>query len=103
MISGHEISIALVSSGFGAGIGTLGAAYIQARANKGETRARAADLVTGASDRMLVRFEMQNGKMRAAIITATNDLDVVLDEMNEHPLWQKKMRKISRILRASLT
>ena len=79
-----DIAVAVVSGGAGASIGTIVAAAIASRTQRGESRARAADLVSGASERIMVRLERENMQMRKAILLLTDVLDEVLNDSEFH-------------------
>lgn len=84
MATASEIAIGLVSGGAGASLGTIVAAAITSRTQRGESRARAADLVTTASERIIIRLERENEQMRKAILLMTDVLDELLSDSEFH-------------------
>ena len=79
-----EVAVAVASGGLGASVGTIVAASISSRTQRGESRASAADLVTGASERIMDRLERENRSMRKAIILLTDVLDEVMADKEFH-------------------
>lgn len=76
---------ALVSGGFGAGLATIIAAWIQAWSKKGEARASAADLITDAAGTLasrqaetISRLEARVERQAKAILMLTETLDELL-------------------------
>lgn len=80
---------ALAYAGVGAGVGTIGAAIIQARSSKGESRAHAADLLaegySGFADRLGADNKSKAGEiksLRTVLLKLTDATDLVLSEMD---------------------
>jgi hypothetical protein len=90
----------LVSGGLGVTIGTVATAVIQAMTVRGETKARAADMVADAAgnvtDRVTKlndRLDAENHQMRTAIILLTDVVDQIIPLVQATPETVAQLKK----------
>ena len=83
----------IVTGGLGVTAGSIVTTLLQMWGKKGESRARAADLVTGAAERIITRLDRENQEMREAIILLTDVLDQVLPEIHATPATLDKLKR----------
>lgn len=88
---------ALAYAGVGAGVGSIGAAFISARSGKGEARAHAADMLAngygGLADRLDRRnkqLETDNHKLKATLLKLTDTVDALLEKSDRKVLSEAK-------------
>lgn len=72
----------LVAGGGGTVLGSIVMSVIQAFGKHGRDRADAADLATAAAGRVIERLELENVRMREAILTISDVLDSVIDDLD---------------------
>ena len=87
-VSGNMFS-ALAYAGIGAGLGTIGAAYIQSRSRRAESRANAADMLAtgygGLADRLSRDNEAKDDQihtLRDVLLKLTDAVDLLLVAMD---------------------
>lgn len=101
MVTGSSIVNGLITGGLGATIGSVFTAVIQIMSKKGESRATAADIVTGASERIIVRLENENRSMRHAIVLLTEVNDEIVSELRELGAQDGVISKLKQANRAA--
>lgn len=101
MPNGSDLVSILVTGGMGATIGSIVTAVIQVVSKRGESRATAADLVTGAAERTIIRLERENRHMREAIVLLTEVNDETLLELRRMGADEALLKKLSRTNRAA--
>jgi len=91
---------AVVSAGLGAGGATLLAAIVQVVGRKSESRASAANLITGAASSLaqqqsdtITRLEKRVDRQAKAILSLTEVLEELLPQLKLGPTEQAKLRK----------
>ena len=94
--------VGIVSGGVGTSLGAIGAAIVQSRTQKGEARATAADIVTGASAKIIVRLEQENKQMREAIVLISTLIDELIEDMPVDDPAKIKLRKANRHIKLSV-
>ncbi len=102
----NEIITAMITGGVGATIGSIATATIQSLSGRAKSRAEAADLITGASNRIINRLEIENKSMREAIVLLTEINDEIVWELKElgaDEALTEKLRKINRSAKLSLS
>lgn len=70
-----DVLTALAYAGAGAGIGTIGAAVITSRGQKGEARAHAADLIANAAGELADRVTKLNDRLEEQNKTLRESID----------------------------
>ena len=91
---------AVVSAGLGAGGATLLAAIVQVVGRKSESRASAANLITGAASSLaqqqsdtITRLEKRVDRQAKVILSLTEVLEELLPQLRLGPTEQAKLRK----------
>jgi hypothetical protein len=125
-----DVLAALAYAGAGAGIGTIGAAVITSRGQKGESRAHAADLIANAAGELADRvtklnehLEVQNQDLheaigaaeaharaaeekslaqRRAIILLTDVIDEILGDLELSPAKHAQLAEATKAARLAL-
>lgn len=89
-----------MSGGFGAGIATVVVAMIQTFSKRSESRATAADLITGAAGSLavrqgetIVRLEARIERQAQAIVALTAVLDEILPRLDITESDRRKLHK----------
>lgn len=87
-MAASDIINTIITGGLGAAIASVVIAVINSFSKKGESRANAADLVTNAAGGLIDRLNQdnkdlrgENRHLREAILTLTDVLDNIVDEM----------------------
>ena len=86
----------MIAGGGGTVIGSLIVTVIQTFGRHGRDRGEAADLATNAASRIITRLEEENLRMRTAIITITEVLDVMVSDGDLSEAQRGKLRKALR-------
>ena len=109
MIEGNGIYAALGYAGIGAGVGSIGAALVAARAGRGESRGRATELITEAAAHMseqqtaiIDRLQVRVDKQAHAIIALTSVLDELLPTFNLDTVREAQLRKVVNAARLTV-
>ena len=97
-----SLVVGIVSGGIGTSLGAIAAAIIQSRSKKGESRATAADIVTGASAKIIVRLEQENKQMREAIVMVSSLLDELIEDMPVDNPTKVRLREVNRHIKLSV-
>lgn len=86
----------VIAGGGGTVIGSLLIAVIQTFGRHSRDRGEAADLATNAASRIITRLEEENLRMRSAIITITEVLDSVIDDLPVDDETKEALREANR-------
>lgn len=86
----------VIAGGGGTVIGSLIVTVIQTFGRHGRDRGEAADLATNAASRIIVRLEEENTRMRTAIITISEVLDVLVADSDLTEEQRDQLRKALR-------
>lgn len=98
---GNEIVSSLVTGGIGATVGSILTAVIQSLSGRAKSRAEAAEIITGASDRIIIRLEKENKSMRKAIVLLTEINDEIVYELKSLGVDQRLTKKLQATNRAA--
>jgi len=100
-MASENIVPALISGGFGAGIGAIGVAFIQIWGHKSESRAKAADFITDAAGDVVGWLREENKKLhtdRDNLKVLVLDITDLLDELiPQIPLHTKNTHIIEKL------
>lgn len=93
-----ELIQAIAAAGFGSGVTSILVAVITSRANKGKARADAADLLTGAAERV--------GKMNEVLDRENTKVKLALDMLSmgvikylQHAISEEELLEVMRKIR----
>ena len=92
----------ILVGGGGSVLGGLASTLINIFGSRGKDRANAADLATSAASRMIQRLEEENTRMRGAILTLTDILDTVIDDLDITQVAKKKLKAANRAAKMSV-
>jgi uncharacterized FlaG/YvyC family protein len=93
-----ELIQAIAAAGFGSGVTSILVAVITSRANKGKARADAADLLTGAAERvgkMNEVLDRENTKVKIAL----DDLSMAIIRFLQHSITEEELLEVMRHIR----
>ena len=92
----------ILVGGGGSVLGGLVTTVFNILGSRGKDRADAADLATSAASRMIKRLEEENTRMRGAILTLTDILDTVIDDLDIPEVAKKKLKAANRAAKMSV-
>lgn len=82
----------LITGGLGATLGSVFTAVLQAISKRGEVRAQAADLITGAATEMIDRIRAENKSIREAFTILDDVVHELILREDLHPEVRETLR-----------
>lgn len=88
----------VIAGGGGTLIGSLIMSVIQTLGKRGVDRATAADMATNAASRIISRLEAENANMRRAIVTISEVLDAVIEDLPSDSSEKDRLRELNHVI-----
>lgn len=96
----NDITSALITGGLGATIGSVATTLIQVYSKKGETRAQAANIISGYQSQWIDKLQRENQNVREVLVSVTDILDELIDtDLPDRPDLKAKLRDINKRLK----